>query len=68
MSRRQWLLIFKDFGLVRGRILQCVVVGLLVGGLFFQLRKTVEAGAEFFGAAFLMIMFASMGQMVGLTC
>ncbi|KAG1677139.1 hypothetical protein FOA52_000945 [Chlamydomonas sp. UWO 241] len=65
--RRQWLLMFKDFGLMKGRVIQSLVVGLLVGGLFYQVPKTETNGVTYFGAIFLMIMFTSMGAMVGLT-
>lgn len=42
-------------------------MGLVVGSLFFQLQPTSQNVSLFFGAAFLMVMFVSMGVMSGLT-
>lgn len=67
VTKMQMLLVMKDFGLVRGRLIQTLVIGLLVGGLFYQLDTDPSSASLFFGAAFLMIMFVSMGAMVGLT-
>ncbi|KAG1677137.1 hypothetical protein FOA52_000943 [Chlamydomonas sp. UWO 241] len=65
--RRQWLLMFKDPALIRGRLIQSTVVGLIVGGLFYGLPKTETGAPLFFGASYMIILFTSMGAMIGLT-
>ncbi len=54
--RRQWSLMTKDLSLLRGRLVQTVVIGLIVGGLFFNLQPTADDVAAFMGCCFLMIM------------
>ena len=40
---------------------QTTVIGLIVGSLFYQLGATPGTLRSFFGAAFLIVMFTSMG-------
>jgi ABC-type multidrug transport system permease subunit len=44
-------------------VLQIIVVSLMVGSLFFQLGRSVSDARSFFGAAFMVILFMSMGTM-----
>ena len=45
---------------------QCIVIGLIVGSLFYQLPPTVETSRQFFGSLFLNCMFTAMGQLPAL--
>lgn len=56
-------LVLKDPVLIKGRLIQIVVIGLLVGGLFFRLEPSFSTSRTAFGALFLSVMFVAMGSM-----
>ncbi|CAL8463057.1 g2591 [Coccomyxa elongata] len=60
---RQWKLTVRDSALVRGRIIQVVVMALIIGSLFNGQRPTAAAARNYFGVSFLSMMFLSMGAM-----
>ncbi|KAK9907686.1 hypothetical protein WJX75_008105 [Coccomyxa subellipsoidea] len=60
---RQWKLTVRDGALVRGRIIQVVVMALIIGSLFNGQKPTAEDARNFFGVSFLSMMFLSMGAM-----
>ncbi|GBF90608.1 ABC transporter G family member protein [Raphidocelis subcapitata] len=62
--RRQLKLVVRDKLLLRARMMQVVVMGLLVGSLFFRLDFTLSEARSKMGAAFLIVMFLSMGGMI----
>ncbi|GAX75668.1 hypothetical protein CEUSTIGMA_g3111.t1 [Chlamydomonas eustigma] len=62
--QRQVLLVLKDSGLIKGRLIQTVAIGLIVGSLFYQLSDTESNIRNYYGAIFLIIMFTSMGGMI----
>lgn len=64
VTARQMLLTIKDAGLLRGRLAQTIIIGLIVGGLYYQLPEGETSSARnFFGSSFLLVMFASMSGM-----
>eukprot|EP00878_Enallax_costatus_P035871 GHUV01040113.1.p1 GENE.GHUV01040113.1~~GHUV01040113.1.p1 ORF type:complete len:214 (+),score=71.06 GHUV01040113.1:149-790(+) len=62
-TKRQMKLVLRDKVLLKGRMMQIVAVSLMVGSLFFQLGHAVGDARSFFGAAFMVILFMSMGSM-----
>ncbi|PNG99140.1 Pleiotropic drug resistance protein TUR2, partial [Tetrabaena socialis] len=55
--RRQLQLVLKDTTLIKGRIIQVVVMGLICGSLFLQLDHTISDSRSFFAVSFLSVMF-----------
>ncbi|KAF6263806.1 ABC-2 type transporter-domain-containing protein [Scenedesmus sp. NREL 46B-D3] len=62
-TRRQVKLVLRDKVLLKGRMLQIIAVSLMVGSLFFRLTHGVSDARSFYGAAFMVILFMSMGSM-----
>ncbi|WIA42005.1 hypothetical protein OEZ86_009302 [Tetradesmus obliquus] len=62
-TRRQAKLVLRDKVLLKGRMLQIIAVSLMVGSLFFRLSHGVSDARSFYGAAFMVILFMSMGSM-----
>ncbi|KAG2432130.1 hypothetical protein HXX76_009056 [Chlamydomonas incerta] len=64
--KRQLLLVSRDTILIKGRLVQVVVMGLITGSLFFQLGTEVSDARSYFGVSFLAVMFMAMGAMPAL--
>ncbi|KAG2439064.1 hypothetical protein HYH02_006591 [Chlamydomonas schloesseri] len=64
--RRQMLLVARDTILIKGRLVQVIVMGLITGSLFFQLGDSVTDARAYFGVSFLAVMFMAMGAMPAL--
>ncbi|BDA47962.1 ABC transporter G family member 36 [Coccomyxa sp. Obi] len=63
LLNRQWKLTVRDSALVRGRIIQVVVMAFIIGSLFNGQRPTALDARNYFGVSFLSMMFLSMGAM-----
>ncbi|KAG1655082.1 hypothetical protein FOA52_010286 [Chlamydomonas sp. UWO 241] len=60
-SRRQLMIMMRDKILLRGRVAQVVVLGLITGSLFYKLEKTAEDGLSFYGASFMATLLLAFG-------
>eukprot|EP00877_Chromochloris_zofingiensis_P010755 jgi/Chrzof1/5933/Cz16g21030.t1 len=63
VTRRQAALVMRDKVLLKGRIMQVIIIGLFCGSLFFNLGHSPEDARTFLGASFMAVMFMSMGAM-----
>eukprot|EP00798_Chlamydomonas_sp_ICE-L_P013540 gene13540-19410_t len=63
VTKREFMLVLRDPVLIRGRLIQVTVMGLITGGLFYQLPVTLDGSRNFFGVSFLGVMFVTMGNM-----
>eukprot|EP00892_Ulva_mutabilis_P001385 jgi/Ulvmu1/11247/UM073_0019.1 len=58
---RQAKLFVRDVTLVRARVGQCVIMGLLIGGLWFQRDNTLDDARTVLAATFMIVMFLGFG-------
>lgn len=60
-THRQFTLVMRDKVLLKGRMMQTIVLGLITGSLFYQLPITFEGSRSFFGACFMSVLFLTFG-------
>ena len=60
-TQRQYTLMMRDKVLLKGRIIQTIVLGLITGSLFYQLPITFEGSRSYFGACFMTVLFLTFG-------
>ncbi|GIL86027.1 hypothetical protein Vretifemale_14307 [Volvox reticuliferus] len=60
-TRRQMTLVMRDKVLLKGRIMQVIVLGLLTGSLFYNQGVSLIASRTMFGACFMSTLFMSFG-------
>lgn len=60
--KRHWLLYTRNKGLIYFRMVQVVIIGLIIGSLFFNLQPSLNSVRLFFGASFLTILFLAFGS------
>lgn len=59
---RQLKLVRRDKASGVGRVVQCLIMGILVGLLYLQLDKTLATGRSFLGVIFTSVMFLALGN------
>ncbi|CAD7703805.1 unnamed protein product, partial [Ostreobium quekettii] len=60
VTARQWTITLRDKALFLGRVMQVVIIGLLIGSLYFDLDKSLEDSRPFMSVSFLGVMFLAM--------
>ncbi|GLI71055.1 hypothetical protein VaNZ11_015971 [Volvox africanus] len=60
-TRRQLTLVMRDKVLLKGRLMQVIVLGLLTGSLFYNQGVSLIASRTMFGACFMSTLFMSFG-------
>ncbi|GIL61720.1 hypothetical protein Vafri_16118 [Volvox africanus] len=60
-TRRQVTLVMRDKVLLKGRLMQVIVLGLLTGSLFYNQGVSLIASRTMFGACFMSTLFMSFG-------
>ncbi|GFR41754.1 hypothetical protein Agub_g2509 [Astrephomene gubernaculifera] len=60
-TRRQMTLVMRDRVLLKGRLVQVIVLGLLTGSLFYNQGVSMTASRTIFGASFMSTLFMSFG-------
>ncbi|PNW84179.1 hypothetical protein CHLRE_04g224500v5 [Chlamydomonas reinhardtii] len=60
-TRRQVTLVLRDRVLLRGRLVQVTVLGLITGSLFYNQGVSLPASRTIFGACFMCVLFMSFG-------
>jgi len=61
VTRRQITLVMRDGVLLKGRIMQVIVISLLTSSLFYKLGTSLITARTFFGASFMSVLFISFG-------
>ncbi|KXZ50448.1 hypothetical protein GPECTOR_16g622 [Gonium pectorale] len=59
VTRRQTTLAARDKVLIKGRIVQTIILGLITGSLFYDQGVSMNASRTIFGAAFMAMLFMS---------
>ncbi|KAG2425086.1 hypothetical protein HXX76_013995 [Chlamydomonas incerta] len=60
-TKRQVTLVLRDRVLLRGRLVQVTVLGLITGSLFYNQGVSLPASRTIFGACFMCVLFMSFG-------
>ncbi|CAD7702122.1 unnamed protein product [Ostreobium quekettii] len=63
LTLRQMMITARDKILARGRMAQVVIVGLLIGSLYWDLERSPRGALPFFGVMFIMMLFMSLGAL-----
>lgn len=61
-TARQWLLFIRNRALINFRTVQLVLIGIIIGTLFYNLPANLNSTRQYFGATFLSVLFIAFGS------